>query len=169
MPGAPRLTREEAEALVYRECQLLDERQLEEWLQLFTEDGIYWLPSSDSAQPDGEVPIIYDDPAQRAKRVHQLVHETHLAQTPPSRTVHLASNVQSEQGADNEAVVRCNLMVAEVRPGHAAALMGAAFQRVLAGHCTYRLRYERGRWAIAMKQVLLIDRDLPLYNLTFLI
>jgi hypothetical protein len=40
---------------------------------------------------------------------------------------------------------------------------------MLVGQCEYRLRYQEGRWAIAMKRVLLIDRDLPLYNLTFLI
>lgn len=185
MTSPAELTREEAEALVYRECQLLDERQFEEWLGLFTEDGVYWLPSSDSGPPDETVSIIYDDSVQRAKRVHQLMHENHLAQTPPSRTVHLLSNLQvardkreedapSPQPASGErggeALVRCNLMVAEARPAlHPAAPPGISPQRMLAGQCEYRLRYQEGRWAIVMKRVLLIDRDLPLYNLTFLI
>ena len=29
---------------VIREARMLDERQYEEWLELFTEDGIYWMP-----------------------------------------------------------------------------------------------------------------------------
>lgn len=171
MPGlSPNLTREEAEALVYHECQLLDERRLEEWLGLFTEDGVYWLPASDSAQPDEEVSIIYDESGQRAKRVHQLIHEMHLAQAPPSRTLHMASNLQFEAAGGENAVIRCSLLVAEARPGpHPAVPIGGAPQRLLAGQCEYRLRYEGGRWAIALKKVLLIDRDFPLYNLTFLI
>ena len=29
---------------VIREARMLDEQQYEEWLELFTEDGIYWMP-----------------------------------------------------------------------------------------------------------------------------
>lgn len=164
------LTREEAEALVYHECQLLDERRLDEWLDLFTEDGVYWLPSLDTARPE-DTSIMYDDPLQRKKRVHQLLREIHLAQTPPSRTVHLVSNLQVDQPAGpSEAIVRCSLLVAEVRPAdHLAGQAGLNAPRLLAGHCHYDLRRENGRWAIATKKVLLIDRDLPLYNITFIV
>lgn len=165
------LTRQEAEELVYRECQLLDEGKLEEWLTLFSDDGVYWLPASDSADPEREPSLIYDDALQRTKRVHQLVHESHLAQRPASRTVHLVSNLRAEpQVREDEALVRCNLMVAEIRPGdHQATQYSLGAQRVLAAQCEYRFRREGGRWAIAMKKVLLIDRDLPQYNLSFIL
>ncbi|MPZ14905.1 MAG: hypothetical protein GEU73_10875 [Chloroflexi bacterium] len=164
------LSREEAEAFVYQECQLLDERRLDEWLTLFTEDGIYWIPSSDTARPE-DTSIMYDDPLQRKKRVHQLLREVHLAQTPPSRTVHLVSNLQFDPDpSPSEATVRCNVLMAEIRPAdHATGQIGLNSPRLLAGHCHYHLRREHGRWAIAMKKVLLIDRDLPLYNITFII
>ncbi len=29
---------------VIREARMLDEEKFEEWLDLFTEDGIYWMP-----------------------------------------------------------------------------------------------------------------------------
>ncbi len=164
------LTREGAEALVYGECQLLDERRLDEWLELFTDDGVYWLPTSDSACPE-DASAMYDDALQRKKRVHQLLRETRLAQAPPSRTVHLVSNLQIEQrDGSSDARVRCNLLVAEVRPAnHPAPQLGLSTPRLLAGHCEYHLRFGEGRWAIAVKKVLLVDRDLPLYNLTFII
>jgi len=168
--GVVALTREDAEGLVYHECQLLDERRLDEWLELFTEDGVYWLPTSDLDRPEG-ASAMYDDALQRKKRVHQLLREPRLAQTPPSRTVHLISNVQIDQSdGSSEATVRCNVLIAEVRPAsHPAPQLGLSTPRLLAGHCRYDLRRERGRWAIAMKKVLLVDRDLPLFNLTFIL
>ena len=29
---------------VIRVARILDEQQYEEWLELFTEDGVYWMP-----------------------------------------------------------------------------------------------------------------------------
>jgi 3-phenylpropionate/cinnamic acid dioxygenase small subunit len=164
------LTREEAEGLVNHECQLLDERRLDEWLELFTEDGVYWVPTSDVDRPEA-ASAVYDDALQRKKRVHQLIREPRLAQTPASRTVHFISNLQIDQSDESsDAAVRCNVLIAEVRPAsHPAPQLGLSTPRFLAGHCQYDLRREGGRWAIAMKKVLLVDRDLPLFNLTFIL
>lgn len=163
-----KLSREEAEGFLYTESQLLDEGRLEEWLELFTEDGVYWIPLLDNSDPELEPSILYDDRAQRAQRVHQILHEPHHAQRPPSRTVHLVSNVrvvQEESAA--VAVVRCNIIVFEARPG-GPEQYGLGMQRAVAAQCEYRLR-NQGRWRILLKKVLLVDRDLPIYNLTFII
>ena len=91
------LTREQAEDFLYRETRFLDEGRLEEWLQLFTEDGIYWLPLTAGHDPQQEPSIIYDDQSRRERRVYQLIKEPRLAQRPPSRTVHMISNVEVEE------------------------------------------------------------------------
>ena len=165
------MTREEAEELLYQEARLLDERRLEEWLELFTSDGVYWLPGREDSDPQRDVSVIFDDTLQRNMRVYQIVHQKRYAQTPPSRTIHFITNVGVDaEATDKEAVVRCNLLVQELRPGdHQELQVGLGGQRSLAGQCEYRLRNEEGRWLIAMKKVLLIDRDLPVYNLTFII
>jgi 3-phenylpropionate/cinnamic acid dioxygenase small subunit len=100
--------------------------------------------------------------------VHHLLHERNFAQSPPSRTVHQVSNVQvwSGERAD-EAQVRCNLVVYEIRVGDHLQL-GLGQQRALAGKCEYRLRYQVG-WRIACKKVVLINRHLPIVNLPFLL
>ncbi|MDR5776449.1 MULTISPECIES: aromatic-ring-hydroxylating dioxygenase subunit beta [unclassified Caballeronia] len=33
---------------IYREARLLDERRFDEWHKLFTEDGVYWMPTGPS-------------------------------------------------------------------------------------------------------------------------
>ena len=164
------MTREEAENFLYMEARLLDEDRLEEWLTLFTADGIYWLPIDEEDDPERQASVIYDDPLQREKRVHQLRQGARYSQLPASRTIHYLSNVEVEPGRDGEVHLRCNVLILELRPGdHQAIQKGLGNQRALAGRCLYRLVSQEGSWRIALKKVLLIDRDMPLYNLTFVL
>src|SRR5215510_7921843 len=84
-----KLSRQEAEDFLYAEARLLDAGRLEEWLKLFTEDGFYWIPIVDDSDPEIEPSILYDDRAQLAQRVHQILHQPHYSQKPSSRTVHV--------------------------------------------------------------------------------
>jgi 3-phenylpropionate/cinnamic acid dioxygenase small subunit len=162
------MNRQEAEDLLYREARLLDERRLEEWLEMFTEDGIYWIPMDEHADPESEPSIAYDDSFTRAQRVYQLLNQPHWSQMPHSRTVHLISNVEAGEGPSaKEAVVHCNLALFEVRPGDERQF-GLGQQRSFAGRCEYHLSHE-GRWKIRLKKVILTNRDMPLENFTFIV
>ena len=46
-------TLKDVEQFLYRQADILDERRWEEWLGLFTDDGIYWMPAS-ADQETGE-------------------------------------------------------------------------------------------------------------------
>lgn len=163
----PRMTKDEAESFLIREARLLDEGRLEEWNNLFTEDGVYWLPAGEGHDPEGPA-IIYDNVRQRAIRIHQLLRYTHLAQDPPSRMVHFITNVEVEEPENGEVLLRCNMLLHEIRPGDFQELqIGLGEQRSFAGRCEYRLRRE-DVWRIAEKKVMLLNRDLPLSNLSFL-
>ena len=41
----PEISRAEAENLLYREAALLDEGSWDDWLALFTEDAVFWMPA----------------------------------------------------------------------------------------------------------------------------
>ena len=167
---ARNMTRQEAEDFLYMEARLLDEDRLEDWLGLFTSDGMYWLPIDEEDDPERQASVIHDDPLQREKRVHQLRQGARYSQLPASRTIHYLSNVEVEPAPDGEAHLRCNVLILELRPGdHQALQRGLGNQRALAGRCFYRLVPQDGGWRIALKKVLLIDRDMPLYNLTFIL
>src|SRR3954468_14074208 len=95
VPTAERVGVEEAAALLYREARLLDERRYDEWLELFTDDGIYWLPihtDGGDADPRSAISIVYDDAARRGERVFRALETPVLDQSPPSRTVHVVAN-----------------------------------------------------------------------------
>jgi benzoate/toluate 1,2-dioxygenase beta subunit len=164
-----KLSRSVVEDFLFMEAELLDQRRYEEWLKLFTPDGIYWLPMQDDSDPALTPSVLYDDSHTRSMRVHQLVHKPHYSQRPPSRTVHAVSNVVVQASAGpGEALVKCNLMVTEMREGNYLQL-GLGEQRVFSGHCQYRLCQSEGRPAIALKKLLLINRDVPIVNLSFIL
>jgi ethylbenzene dioxygenase subunit beta len=169
-PGLP--TVEEAQHLLFLEARLLDERRYEEWLELFTEDGIYWLPmhhEEDVNDPATSISIIYDDPDRRAERVYRTLHTPVLDQSPPSRTVHFVSNVEVDrETVDGAARVWCVQLIAEMRPG-GPGQAGLGDPRWFAARCEYRLKRDAKGWKIGLKRLALIDSDRPLYNLTFVV
>jgi len=164
------LTRADAEDLVHRECRLLDELRYEDWLDLFTPDGIYWLPVRDGSRADAvdQVSIVFDDTERRAERVFRTLHTPVLDQNPRSRTVHFASNIEVEDASGAEPVIRCAQLVAELRPG-GDRQVGLNRTRLLAGRCEYRVRREAGAWRIALKKLVLIESEQPLFNLAFIL
>jgi 3-phenylpropionate/cinnamic acid dioxygenase small subunit len=166
------LTVAEAEQLLYREARLLDEWRFEEWLELFTEDGLYWLPvheDGDREAATSTVSVIYDDTKRREERVFRTLHTAVLDQNPRSRTVHVVSNVEVDpEPVNGDVRVWCSQMVSEMRPG-GRGQVGLNDQRTFAGRCEYRLRRVDGEWKFSLKKLTLINSDQPIFNLTFII
>lgn len=169
MTSKARLSQQEAEQFLFREARLLDQRLYEEWLGLFTRDGLYWIPIDENTDPRLEPSILYDNPQQREMRVFQLLHTPHYAQRPASRTLHVVSNVMVlDEDRGDDALVSCNLVCYELREGDHRQL-GLGEQRALAGRCDYVLRQDEKGWAIVLRKVVLLNRDLPIRNLSFIL
>ena len=161
------MTRAEAETLLFREARLLDERRFHEWLELFTEDCHYWVPTA-AADPEHEPSLIYDDRARMEERVFRLLETRAYAQRPPSRTQHNVSNVEvADPAADGSVDVHCNLVLAELREGDPSQA-GLGNLRFVAARCEYTF-VAPPDWRIRSKKVVLIDRDLAHHNLSFIL
>lgn len=166
----PDLRVDEVTALLFREARLLDDVQWDKWLDLFTEDGLYWIPLEDTAAgPDRDLAIAYDDAEGRAARVFRRQRTRVYDQDPPSRTVHAVCNVEVV-GTDDEGdvVVYSTQFVGEVRAGGDAQI-GLNSPRLLMARVEHRLQLTDDGPRIRMKKVLLLDRAQPLYNMSFLI
>jgi 3-phenylpropionate/cinnamic acid dioxygenase small subunit len=162
----------EIEEFLFHEADLLDDGRLEEWLTLFHKEGMYWIPLEPNSDPRRDPSVLYDNANMRTSRVNQLIKETsHWCQIPPSRTVHSVSNVRvSPPQPDGSVDVKCNLVITEIRSaGPRTIQYGLNTQRTIAARCLYRLVRDADRWQIALKKVMLINRDQPLDNLTFIV
>ena len=164
------MSQDEAAAFLYKEGRLLDEGRLEEWLELFAPDSLYWLPISDVDRAERDTSLIYDGDIRRRERVYRLTSTPLPSQNPPSRTAHLISNVEVEEGgADAERVcVRSVQVVFELRTGDHTQ-RGLGTQHAFVGHCTHELVLIAGTWRIALKKLVLLNRDVAVPNLTFML
>ncbi|MCZ6888511.1 MAG: aromatic-ring-hydroxylating dioxygenase subunit beta [Gammaproteobacteria bacterium] len=120
------LTREEVENFLYDEAALLDEWKLDEWLGLMTDDVEYFVPPTDEPDSDSsDTLFIVADNAERLKaRVYQLTHPGAWAESPPSRTRRMISNVRIRESNGDEHRVTANFIVYRIRNGKTDAYVG---------------------------------------------
>jgi 3-phenylpropionate/cinnamic acid dioxygenase small subunit len=118
--------RQEIEDFLYHEAELLDDRRVREWLELFTEDARYCMPIrynplerpealNQELSKSNEAYYFNDTKATLRIRVERLYSKQAWAEMPPSRTRRLISNVRvkSDDGSDVE--VHCNFIVYRTR------------------------------------------------------
>ncbi len=149
---AASMDRAAVEAFLICEADLIDRREFEAWLALYTDDCRYWVPLEEGqADSQHTVSLIYDDRKLLETRVRRLGHPRAHAQAPPSRTLHTVANVAVDpEPEDGQIVVRSNQIVAEYRQMRT---------RLFAGRCTHRLIPENDTYRIAFKRIDLIDSE----------
>ena len=141
------------EDLLYDEARRLDERRFDDWLALYTEDAVYWMPARWGQESiTDEVSLFHDDRLTLETRVGRLMHPRAHAQLPPSRTLHVVTNVRIAGEADGLLLVQSACVFHEFR---------APDRLTLAAMVDHRLRREGGQWLIARKRVDLLECDQP--------
>jgi len=153
--------REQVERFIYDEAQLMDEHRYDEWLALWTDDALYWVPSGrDDIDPKREISLIYDDRVRLQVRIARLKSGFAHAQEPKSRMRRVVSNIVIEEVENGEILVQSNFLLVELRRGK---------QDLFAGRTMHRLRLHDGSFKLVSKKVLLVNNDEYIDNLTFLI
>ena len=143
------VTRTEVEDLLYHEAELLDTWQLHDWLALFTEDGTYYVPSTDlprNASADDSLFYIADDPVRLRERVIRLMKKTAHSEYPRSRTRHLVSNVRILEAGPDDIKVAAAFVTYRMKFGNNDAYVGSTH---------YRLRRVGGQLRIVEKRCFL--------------
>lgn len=155
------IDRYQIENFLYDEARLMDEHHYDEWLSLWTDDAIYFVPCGrDDADPTKEVSIIYDDRMRLEDRITRLKSGVAYAQEPKSRMRRVISNIQIEKRENGEVIVNSNFILPELRLHR---------QNIWAGRTIHKLRLENGGLKMAYKKVILINNDEELPELVFLI
>lgn len=149
-PTDPTL-QQEVEQFLYREAWLLDSGAFDDWLALFSEDGIYWIPTQpDQTDPLETVSIVYEDVNVLAMRVKRLYHPRAHSMDPAPRTLHSLSNTML-QSEEDLVIARSVLTVTEYRDEQ---------NRIYHARTCHKLRRTHEQdFCIAHKRVDLLDCD----------
>jgi 3-phenylpropionate/cinnamic acid dioxygenase small subunit len=153
--------RQQVEQFLYYEADLMDEHRYDEWLALWTDDALYWVPTGrDEIDPKREISLIYDDRTRLQVRIARLKSGFAHAQEPKSRMRRVVSNIVITETENREILAQSNFLLAELRRGK---------QDLFAGRTIHRLRPSQGSFKMVFKKVLLVNNDESIDNLTFLI
>jgi benzoate/toluate 1,2-dioxygenase beta subunit len=149
------------ERFLYQEARLMDEGHYREWLSLWTDDAIYWVPcSEDDSDPTRDVSLIYDNRERLMQRVDRLLSGTVQALDPKPRMRRVVSNIEVGSADEGDLTVASNFILVHARWDT---------QQIWAGRTLHRLRRDGAAFKMAFKKVLLINAEQEIPLLQFLI
>ena len=152
-----------------REAWLLDERRFKEWLNLFTDDVLYFMPRRKNVLRRelhreetslGDLAILEEDRRYLEMRVARLETGMAWAEDPPSRTRHLIGNLEATPLQNGEVSARTAFLVyrSHLETDH----------QLLSGSREDVLRRVDGKWKVARRTIVLdanvlLDKNLSVF------
>jgi 3-phenylpropionate/cinnamic acid dioxygenase small subunit len=170
------MRRELVEDFLFAEAWLLDHHRYKDWLELCTDDIVYWVPGGSTKEdPEDQISLIYDNRARLEHRLERFAGEWVFSQDPFTVMNRGVTNVQLRpadsgwvpEAAAADLAVRCRIHVAEVRRKTVVTWVATT---------DYRLRLRNAdaedpldRFRIAYKKVSLVNRDEELPVIAFML
>ncbi len=156
--GVRRLAPAAIQEFLLHEADLLSEHRFEEWLSLYTDDCVYWMPAEHGqTDPDTRASLYYDDRQILVDRIGRLRHPRMYSQRPAARQSRLVSNmVLGEDSTDAAPIVHSRFVMFESRLGQ---------NKTYGGALEHHLRRTGDSWKIAKKIVRLANCDDVLANI----
>jgi 3-phenylpropionate/cinnamic acid dioxygenase small subunit len=136
----------EVEQFLYRQAELLDTKQWEKYIGLFSADGLYWMPPDASYETwDGQPAIFAEDKNLMTVRMLRVLHPDAWSQRPIWETNHVVSNVMVQKVTKNgDVVVTSRFHMLELRRDDV---------RHFAGKYTHHLKKTKSGYAIKLQRV----------------
>jgi 3-phenylpropionate/cinnamic acid dioxygenase small subunit len=135
----------EVEQFLYRQSELLDTKQWQAWIDLFTADGVYWMPADPAHKHWDGVPSIFaEDKNLMAVRMKRVLHPDAWSQRPLWGTNHVVSNVVIEKNSPpDEIVVRSRFHMMELRRDDVRHFAGSYRHQLQRTPDGYRIKLQR--------------------------
>jgi benzoate/toluate 1,2-dioxygenase beta subunit len=135
----------EVEQFLYRQADLLDRKLWQEWIDLFTDDGVYWMPPEPSYTTwDGTPAIFAEDKNLMQVRMGRVLHPDAWSQRPLWGTNHVVSNVMLEKEEKNgDVVVRARFHMMELRRDDVRHFAGSYMHQLKKTKDGYRIKLQR--------------------------
>jgi 3-phenylpropionate/cinnamic acid dioxygenase small subunit len=149
------------EQFLFREARLMDSNDYKTWLELWSDEGTYWIPvNADDADPHHHIAIVYENRAQIEDRVWRLSGLHAHAQRPRSRLTRVVSNIEVEPGENGEVVAHSAFVLCEIRKNETRFWAGRNLHVLVRGDDGFQIK---------LKKVMLANNDTVMSNLTFII
>jgi len=140
-------TQQAVEQFLYRQAALLDGKEWQSYIDLFTDDGHYWMPASpDQTTGEGTPSIFYEDKNLMTVRMRRVQHPDAWSQRPLWGTNHIVGNVMidpSGNPAGGDLVVRSRFHMMEFRRETSRHFAGSYVHHLVRDGDDFRIRLQR--------------------------
>ncbi|WP_310564348.1 aromatic-ring-hydroxylating dioxygenase subunit beta [Hydrogenophaga sp.] len=144
---------------VVQEAALLDELRFDDWLQLFTDDGYYWMPlAHGQTDPRLHASLMYEDKLLLQVRIARLHGARTFSQQPSSRCHHLLQQPMVTARDDAAGVWTCRTAFHYIESRRDV-------QTLYAGWTTHTLVAQGGALRMRLKRVDLVNCDAAFGNI----
>jgi 3-phenylpropionate/cinnamic acid dioxygenase small subunit len=143
----------QVEQFLFYQSELLDTKNWQAYIDLFADDGVYWMPARPEQTEWLDSPSIFaEDKELMSVRMGRIIHPNAWSQAPLWETSHLVGNVVIEEAADSRVHARSRFQVLELRRDTL---------RSFAGAYRHTLRRHAGNFRIELQRVDLMNAQAP--------
>ena len=135
----------EVEQFLYRQAELLDGKHWQAFIDLFADDGVYWMPPEPShATWEGMPAIFAEDKNLMNVRMKRVLHPDAWSQRPLWGTNHVVGNVVIEKESPNgDVVARSRFHMMELRRDDVRHFAGSYTHHLKKTKDGYRIKLQR--------------------------
>ena len=153
-PGTTIDTLREIEQFLYRQSELLDSKLWQDYIDVFADDGVYWMPvTPEQTEWEGSPSIFAEDKLMMEIRKGRVSHPNAWSQAPLWETNHLVSHVALESASATTIEVRSRFHMMELRRD-AVRHFGGSYRHTL-------VRDAGGQLRIRLQRVDLFNGQAP--------
>jgi len=149
-----------AAATIFREARLLDTGEWDDWVAMYREDAVYWVPAwlnehETTSDPDTQVSLLYHGERRGLEeRIARIESRKSITALPLPRTVHQISNLEATETAPGQITCHSVFAVHVYDPR-------VAKEHVRHGRYQHTLMCDGADWKIARKVITLVNDRVP--------
>ncbi len=138
-------TQHAVEQFLYRQAEALDAKRWQDYIDLFTADGVYWMPADPADKHWDGIPSIFaEDKNLMTVRMKRVLHPDAWSQRPLWGTNHVVGNVIVEkESANGDVTVRSRFHMMELRRDNVRHFAGSYVHQLKKTASGYRIKVQR--------------------------
>jgi 3-phenylpropionate/cinnamic acid dioxygenase small subunit len=134
----------QVEEFLFHQAELLDTKNWQAYIELFAEQGIYWMPARPEQTEWLDSPSIFaEDRPLMSVRMGRITHPNAWSQAPLWETNHIVGNVVIEEMAPAAIRVRSRFQVQELRRDSSRSFAGTYRHTLLVRGDDFKIELQR--------------------------
>ena len=137
-------TQRRVEQFLFAQSELLDHKHWQAYIDLFADNGVYWMPvTTEQTEWEGSPSIFAEDQPMMRVRMGRVTHPNAWSQAPMWATNHIIGNVVIEQESAKEIIVRSRFHMMELRRDNVRHFGGTYRHTLVKSGKSFRIKLQR--------------------------